>query len=175
MKIAARRERLLRTGATEPIMVRQLSFASGGTEPTMQIAYTLGRILLPLVFIFEGVRKLMNVDEIAKMLADNNVPVPDEIVPYLGGMPKFQAAGYTVAGVEVICGLMILVGLKARWAAIVLIVFTAATIFFVHHFWDMDAAVMAVQRIEALKNLSIMGGLLLIVAMGSGPGAMDRQ
>jgi putative oxidoreductase len=152
-----------------------LSFASGGTEPTMQMAYTLGRILLPLVFIVEGIRKLMNVDEIANMLARNNVPVPDEIVPYLGGMPKFQAAGYTVAGVEVICGLMILVGLKARWAALVLIVFTAATIFFVHHFWDMDAASVAAQRIEALKNLSIMGGLLLIVAVGAGPGAMERR
>jgi putative oxidoreductase len=152
-----------------------LSFAFGGTEPTMQMAYTLGRILLPLVFIVEGIRKLMNVDEIANMLARNNVPVPDEIVPYLGGMPKFQAAGYTVAGVEVICGLMILVGLKARWAALVLIVFTAATIFFVHHFWDMDAASMAAQRIEALKNLSIMGGLLLIVAVGAGPGAMERR
>jgi len=141
----------------------------------MQMAYTLGRILIPLVFIVEGVRKLMNIDEIANMLARNNVPVPDEIVPYLGGMPKFQAAGYTVAGVEVICGLMILVGLKARWAALVLIVFTAATIFFVHHFWDMDAASMAAQRIEALKNLSIMGGLLLIVAVGAGPGAMERR
>ena len=141
----------------------------------MQMAYTLGRILLPLVFIVEGIRKLMNVDEIANMLARNNVPVPDEIVPYLGGMPKFQAAGYTVAGVEVICGLMILVGLKARWAALVLIVFTAATIFFVHHFWDMDAASVVSQRIEALKNLSIMGGLLLIVAVGAGPGAMERR
>ena len=141
----------------------------------MQMAYTLGRILIPLVFIVEGIRKLMNVDEIANMLARNNVPVPDEIVPYLGGMPKFQAAGYTVAGVEAICGLMILVGLKARWAALVLIVFTAATIFFVHHFWDMDAASVVSQRIEALKNLSIMGGLLLIVAVGAGPGAMERR
>ena len=141
----------------------------------MQMAYTLGRILLPLLFIVEGIRKLMNVDEIANMLARNNVPVPDEIVPYLGGMPKFQAAGYTVAGVEVICGLMIVAGLKARWAALVLIVFTAATIFFVHHFWDMDAAVVVAQRIEALKNLSIMGGLLLIVAVGAGPSAMDRR
>jgi len=141
----------------------------------MQMAYTLGRILLPLLFIVEGIRKLMNVDEIANMLARNNVPVPDEIVPYLGGMPKFQAAGYTVAGVEVICGLMIVAGLKARWAALVLIVFTAATIFFIHHFWDMDAAVVVAQRIEALKNLSIMGGLLLIVAVGAGPSAMDRR
>ena len=33
---------------------------------------------------------------------------------------------------------MILLGLKARWGALVLVVFTAGTIFFVHHFWDMS-------------------------------------
>ena len=60
------------------------------------------------------------------MLADNNVPIPDEIVPYLGGIPKYEALGYLMAAVEVICGLMVLVGLKARWAALVLVVFTAA-------------------------------------------------
>jgi putative oxidoreductase len=141
----------------------------------MNAAYTLGRILLSLVFIVEGIRKIMNVEGIAKMLADHNVPVPDQIVPYLGGMPKFQAAGYLVAAVEVICGLMILVGLKARWAAIVLIVFMACTIFYVHHFWDMSGDAFFNNMTEALKNLSIVGGLLLIAAIGSGPGAMDRR
>ena len=141
----------------------------------MNAAYTLGRILIPLVFIVGGIRKLMNVEGIAKMLADANVPIPDEIVPYLGGMQKFQTAGYFVAAVEVICGLMILIGLKARWAALVLIVFTAGAIFFVQHFWDMSGDAFFTNMTQALKNLSIIGGLLLIVAIGSGPGAMDRR
>ena len=72
------------------------------------------------------------------MLAANNVPIPDEIVPYLGGIPKYEALGYLIAAVEVVCGLMVLIGLKARWAALVLVVFTACTIIFVHHFWDMQ-------------------------------------
>ena len=79
----------------------------------------------------------MNIGEIAKMLAANNMPIPDEIVPYLGGIPKYEALGYLIAAIEIICGLMVLIGLKARWAALVLIVFTACTIIFVHHFWDM--------------------------------------
>ena len=117
----------------------------------------------------------MNVGEIAKMLAANNVPIPDEIVPYLGGMPKYEALGYLVAAIEIICGLMVLVGLKARWGALVLIVFTACTIIFVHHFWDMEGAALIRTVTEALKNLSIMGGLLLVVAVGSGPSSMDRR
>ena len=139
----------------------------------MNAAYTLGRILIPLIFVVEGIRKLMNVVDIAKMLEANNVPIPDQIVPYIGGMTKFHAAGYLIAGVEVVFGLMILVGLMARWAALILFVFTAGTIFFVHHFWDMPDFFEQMQ--QALKNLSIMGGLLLIVAVGAGPNAMDRR
>ena len=139
----------------------------------MNAAYTLGSILIPLIFVVEGIRKLMNVVDIAKMLEANNVPIPDQIVPYIGGMTKFHAAGYLIAGVEVVFGLMILVGLMARWAALGLFVFTAGTIFFVHHFWDMPDFFEQMQ--QALKNLSIMGGLLLIVAVGAGPNAMDRR
>ena len=141
----------------------------------MNGAYTLGRILIPLVFLVEGIRKLVNVDGIAKVLENANLPIPDQIVPYLGGMPKFQAAGYLIAGIEVICGLMVLVGLAARWAALVLIVFTAATIVVSHHFWDMAGDAFYSNLTQALKNLSIMGALLLIVAVGSSPGAVERR
>jgi len=141
----------------------------------MNSTFTLGRILLSLVFVVAGVQKLMDIGGTAKMLADNNVPIPDEIVPYLGSIPKYEALGYLVAGVEVIGGLMVLVGLKARWAALVLTVFTAFTIIFVHHFWDMTGDAFNSNLTEALKNLSIMGGLLLVVAVGSGAGAMDRR
>jgi putative oxidoreductase len=141
----------------------------------MNAAYTLGRILLSVLFIEEGVRKLMDISKISKMLLDNGVPIPDEIVPYLGGMDKYVALGYLVAAVEVIGGAMILIGLKARWAALMLIVFTACTIIFVHHFWDMAGDAFFSNMTEALKNLSIMGGLLLVVAVGSGPTAMDRR
>ena len=109
----------------------------------MNVAYTLGRIFIPIVFLVSGIQKVMNIGEIAQMLAANGVPIPDEIVPYLsylGGIPKYEALGYLIAAIEIICGLMVLIGLKARWAALVLIVFTACTIIFVHHFWDMQGA-----------------------------------
>jgi len=135
----------------------------------MTVAYTIGRILIPILFLVNGIQKAFNVGEIAKMLEANNIPIPQEIVPYLGTMPKYEALGYLIAAIEIICGLMVLVGLKARWAALVLIVFTACTIIFVHHFWNMEGAALIEARTEALKNLSIMGGLLLVVAVGSGP------
>jgi putative oxidoreductase len=58
---------------------------------------------------------------------------------------------------------------------VLLVVFTAGTIFFVHNFWDMTGDAYEQNMILALKNLSIMGGLLLIVAVGSGPHSIDRR
>src|SRR4029078_12355388 len=135
----------------------------------MTVAYTIGRILIPLLFLVNGIQKALNVAEIAGMLEANNIPIPEQIVPYLGSIPKYQALGYLIAAIEIICGLMVLVGLKARWSALVLVVFTACTIIFVHHFWDMEGAALIEARTEAVKNLSIMGGLLLGGAVGLRP------
>jgi uncharacterized membrane protein YphA (DoxX/SURF4 family) len=141
----------------------------------MNATYTVGRIFLAVLFIVTGIQKVMNVSGIAKMLEDNKVPIPEQIVPYLGAMPKYEALGYLVAGVELVGGLMVLVGLWARWGAAMLAIFTAGTIFFVHHFWDMEGAAYTSNLTQALKNLSIIGGLLLVVGAGSTPNAVDRR
>ena len=141
----------------------------------MTVAYTIGRILLPILFLVNGIQKVINVADIAKLLEANAIPIPQEIVPYLGSMPKYEALGYLIAAIEIVCGLMVLIGLKARCGALVLIVFTAATIILVHHFWDMSGEAFNSNLIEALKNLSIMGALLLIVAVGAGPNSIKRD
>lgn len=141
----------------------------------MNVAYTIGRILIPLLFIVSGVQKALSVSAIAQMLTEINVPIPEQVVPYLYGIPKYEALGYIIAAIEIICGLMVLVGLKARWGALVLVVFTACTIIFVHHFWDMAGDAVMLNVTEALKYLSIIGGLLLVVAIGSVPGSTDQH
>ena len=141
----------------------------------MSTAYALGRIFVPIVFIWEAIQKLTNIGRFAKLLTDSKVPLPDEIAPYLGGMPKYEALAWALAVLELVCGIMILIGFKARWGALVLVVFTASTIFFVHHFWDMTGDTYEQNQIQALKNLSIMGALLLIVAVGSGPHSVDGR
>ncbi len=68
-----------------------------------------------------------------------------------------------------------MIGLKARWAALAMIVFTAAATILFHNFWDMSGDAFAQNMVHALKNLSILGGLLLVVAGGSGPRSMDGR
>ena len=64
----------------------------------MNAAYMLGRILLSLVFVVAGIQKLMDIRATADMLAATKIPIPEQIVPYLGGIPKYQALGYLIAG-----------------------------------------------------------------------------
>jgi putative oxidoreductase len=133
----------------------------------LRLAYSVGRIFIPVIFIVSGIQKFLNVGGVAKSLAASNIPIPVEIEPYLSGLSRYEATGYAIAVLEMACGLMILLGFLARWGALVLIVFTACTIVFVHNFWTMEGAAVAMHQTQALKNLSIMGGLLLVVAGGS--------
>jgi putative oxidoreductase len=140
----------------------------------MNTAYTLGRILLPILFIWLGVQNILNADDLARTLA-GYVSLPADIEPYLGGLSRYVALAYLVGAVEVVCAAMVLVGLKARWAALVLIVYAASTVIFTHNFWEMEGAAAASNRLQALMYLSVIGGLLLVVACGSGPSALDRR
>jgi putative oxidoreductase len=144
----------------------------------MNAVYTIGRIFLSLVFVVSGVQKLMDIAGTAKYLEALKVPIPDQATTYLAQystIPKYEALGYLVAGVEVLGALMVLVGLKARWGAVLLIIFTALTVVVAHHFWDMTGEAFQTNLVEALKNLSMIGGLLLVVAVGSGSTVMDRR
>jgi putative oxidoreductase len=80
-----------------------------------------------------------------------------------------------VAAVDLIGGVLVLIGFLTRWAALALFVFVGLTIFFAHPFWDMEGAARAGNQAHALKNLSIMGALLMIAAMGAGRFSVDGR
>jgi putative oxidoreductase len=124
--------------------------------------YLLARIALPIVFIISGAGAFMNVTGVANMLAAKGFPQP-------------LAFGYAVATLEVVGSALIIAGFKARWAAIALLLFTAGTIAISHNFWDMEGVARAANQTQALKNLSIMAGLLMIASMGAGRYSIDGR
>ena len=138
------------------------------------VIYAIGRIFVPIIFIVAGYRKFMSIGGVAKTLADKHVPAPMQLETWTG-MPRYEVLGYAAATIEVLCGIMILIGFKARFAAVVLCLFTLGTIFISHDFWNMEGAAFAANQTQALKNLSIMGALLLIVAAGSGSFSLDGR
>jgi putative oxidoreductase len=74
-----------------------------------------------------------------------------------------------VIATEVIGSLAIMLGWKTRIVAVLLAGFSLLTaIVFHHNFADQ------MQMIQFLKDVSIAGGLLLLVAKGAGPLSIDR-
>jgi putative oxidoreductase len=125
-------------------------------------AYLLARAMLSVLFIISGYGKFMAVNGIANTLAARGFPQP-------------TAFGYAVAALELAGGVLILVGFRARTAALVLLLFTAGTIAISHNFWDMDGLDRVRNQVQALKNLAIMGGLLLLAAGGPGRFAITQR
>jgi len=76
---------------------------------------------------------------------------------------------------EVLGGLSVLLGFKARLGAIALIIFTIPAALIFHNFWAFEGMEQQTQMIMFMKNLAIIGGLLLITSFGSGPLSIDNM
>ena len=71
--------------------------------------------------------------------------------------------------------LSVIAGFKARWGALALIVFTIPTTLIFHAYWAVDPAQMQIQQIMFMKNLAMVGGLLIVMAFGAGPLSVDAR
>ena len=74
-----------------------------------------------------------------------------------------QILAIAAGAVEVICGLMIALNFGARFFAILLILFVAGATFYYHDFWNQTGPEARNNLVHALKNLSIIGALFMIV------------
>ncbi len=146
----------------------------------MNILFVVARVLLVLIFIISGAEKLLDLTATAQQIG-GYVTVPDALSGYAAQLQ--QATGMTVAQllaivigvVEIAGGLLIAFNIATRTAAAVLAIFTLLTIVYVHNFWAMTGAPRADNMIHALKNLSMIGGLLTYVVLGSWRPAPPRQ
>ena len=124
-------------------------------------ASALGRVGLAAIFLWSGYGKLVHMDGNIGYMKAFGVPAPELLI-----WPALLA--------ELIGGAMLLVGLKARWAAVALIVFTLPATFIFHAYWGAPADQVMNAQIHFMKNLAILGGLLTVVAHGAGRVALDR-
>ncbi len=70
---------------------------------------------------------------------------------------------------------MIALNFGARFFAIILVLFVAVTTFYFHNFWDMTGADRINNMIHALKNLSLIGGLLIIAGYPRNTAVMEKS
>jgi putative oxidoreductase len=116
----------------------------------------VGRCLLALIFVISGWGKITGFPDSAGYMASKGIPFPQVLL--VGAI-----------AVEFIGGLMLMIGYKARWVALVIFLFVIPTTLIFHNFWAVPPEQAQMQTIQFLKNLAIMGGLLYVIAFGSGP------
>ena len=117
----------------------------------------VGRVLLAMLFVPSGFSKMGDFAGTASYIASKGVPRPE------------VAAAIAIV-VELGLGLLLLAGLKTRWAALGIAFFTLVITFIFHAFW-IDAA----QSQAFFKNIAVVGGLLTVVAWGPGAWSIDGE
>jgi putative oxidoreductase len=123
-------------------------------------AALLGRILLAGMFLWSGVGKITAYDATAGYMATAHLPLIPVLLPL------------TIL-VEIGGALLLIVGWKARWAALALCAFTLLTAVLMHNFWAAPPAEAMMQTIQFAKNITICGGMLMLFAAGPGRYSVD--
>lgn len=125
----------------------------------------VGRVLIAIIFLLSGFGKLTGFAGTAGYMA-NKMPISGTVIDLL--------LVITIA-VELGGGLALVLGWRARIAALVLFLWMIPVTLIFHNFWAVPADQAMMQQINFLKNLAIMGGMLFIMANGPGPLSVDRK
>ena len=132
--------------------------------PVLQGPVTvLGRLLLCTIFFMAAVgNKIPHFSDVAKFMESAGVPAPQFM---LAGAIVFLLAG----------SISVIVGYKARIGAALLLTFLVLASYYFHPFWRLEGQAQQLQMIHFMKNLSMMGAMLFVMANGSGPMSLDSM
>jgi len=121
------------------------------------IAALAGRILIAVIFLLSGIDKVTHYAQTLGYMTKAGLPFPQTLL-------------VASAVIEIVCALAIIVGWRARWAAIVLAIWMIpVTLTFHNPAAGQDA------MIHFMKNVGIEGGLLMVFAFGPGMWSLGRS
>jgi putative oxidoreductase len=120
----------------------------------------LGRLLFVLIFAMSGFTHFAK--QTIGFAASQGVPMASVLVPVSGLIALFGA-------------LSILLGYRARLGAWLIVIFLIG-VTPMHKFWGIsDPMMQQMQMVMFLKNVTMLGGALLITQFGSGPWSLDKR
>lgn len=124
-------------------------------ERNRDVLVLLARILMMALFLVSGWSKLTGFESAVGYMASVHAPLP-------------QLAAAVAVTMELFVGLALVLGIWVRPLALLYVLFVLGTGVLGHPFWLMEGAERAAATIQFLKNLSIVGGLLLLAVTGAG-------
>jgi putative oxidoreductase len=121
----------------------------------------LGRVLLATIFFMAAVgNKIPHFSEVAAIMERVGVPAPQLL---LVGAIVFLIVG----------SVSVILGYHARIGASLLLTFLLLATYYFHPFWKFEGQAQQEVMIHFMKNLSMMGAMLFVMANGSGPMSVD--
>jgi putative oxidoreductase len=120
------------------------------------------RVLIAAIFVWSGVGKMLNFEGTQGYMASK-------------GMPLTAMFAVGAIAVELGGGLALAAGFWARRAAVALALFMVPTTLMFHGFWAYQGQEAAMQTIQFMKNLAIIGGLLMVASFGAGMASLDAR
>lgn len=110
----------------------------------------LARIFLSTLFLWSGINKIMN-------------PLATRVNMSAHGMPLTSILLAAAIALEILGGLSVLLGIKPQWGAVMLIIFLVPATLIFHTDFSTE-----IEQAMFLKNLAMLGGLLMLVQHGGG-------
>ena len=139
----------------------------------MSIFITIGRILFALFFIVSGAFTLADIPAAGKELSGRvNIPAP--IAPYMTqienavGVSTPDLMAIVAGTVAVVCGLMIAFNLGVRFFSLLLIIGIIVATFYMDDVISTSGNEWRDNMAHALKNVALLGALLMLFGRGSG-------
>jgi putative oxidoreductase len=120
----------------------------------------VARVLMSWIFVSSGFGKITGVAAFSAVLAKRGVPAPS-FMGWLGAIVEFGG------------GLLILLGVKLRYTAILMILFVIVATLISHRYWEYPPEQIMAQQTNFWKNITIIGGLLFMFLAGAGRYSVD--
>lgn len=127
------------------------------TPTTVARLYSVGRALLGSLFLISGLMKMGSFAGYSAWIASAELPMPSLLL-------------VLAMTIEIAGGLTLISGWNAKWGALLLAVFLVPTTLIFHGFWRADLADSWNQLNHILKNVAILGGMLVVFAIESSRG-----
>jgi putative oxidoreductase len=125
----------------------------------MRYAVLAGRQLFSLIFILASAEHFSPAT--VESAARHGVPWSDVLVPVSGV-------------IALVGGLSVLLGFRTRFGAVLLVIFLVPVTVMMHNFWAVtDPVTHHIERAMFLKNLTMLGGALVISYYGADPLSLD--
>ena len=120
----------------------------------MHILEFIGRLLLSILFLIEGLGKISMQESVIMYMEDYGVP----------GILFVPAIA-----LEILFPIILILGYKTKWAASIMALFTFTVAIIFHTDFNDE-----MQMILFLKDIAIAGGFMIIIAYGPGKISLDH-